>query len=89
MFYNMLFVQISNFSCRFVHFLSFSFFRSENYCIFEGKINVKNIDMTNNPSFEGLKTGFSFTKPQNTAKSEDKVSVNTPNKSTPSPRGHA
>ncbi len=46
--------------------------------------------MTNKPSFDGLKTGLSFTKPQNIEKtSQDKVSVNTPNRSTPSPRGHA
>lgn len=45
--------------------------------------------MANNPSFDGLKTGFSFKRPQNTDKSQDKVSVNTPNTTTPSPRGHA
>lgn len=45
--------------------------------------------MERNPSLDGLKTGISFTRPQNVDKTQDKVSVNTPNTSTPSPRGHA
>lgn len=45
--------------------------------------------MANNPSFDGLKTGLSFKKPQDSVKPQDKVSINTPNASTPSPRGHA
>lgn len=46
--------------------------------------------MGNKPSFDGLKTGLSFTKPTSTkTTSQDKISVNIPQKSTPSPRGHA
>lgn len=45
--------------------------------------------MVKNPSLDGLKTGFSFTKPQSVDKTQDKVSVKSSNTSTPSPRGHA
>ena len=45
--------------------------------------------MANGPSFDALKTGISFSRPQSVETPQEKISVNTPNKSTPSPRGHA
>lgn len=45
--------------------------------------------MERNPSLDGLKTGLSFEKPKSVGKTQDKVSVKSPNTSTPSPRGHA
>lgn len=41
------------------------------------------------PSLDGIKPGFSTKQAQNVDESQNKVSVNTPNKPTPSPRGYA
>lgn len=72
------------------YFLSFSSLIRNKIVILTQNIYLnKTTDMAKNPSLDGLKTGFSFTKPQSVEKTQDKVTVKSPNTSTPSPRGHA